>query len=136
MSQSIPVNIELLSIMDEERIEQRYQGELIRRGDTNYLRYTEKDEEGEEIRTVVKLAEREIKITRRGQVESEQLFVLHERKKGQYRTKMGRLWIETDTLTMDMKLEDGLGEVAWSYSLYVADEPAGLFQITLNIREG
>ena len=135
MAHRISVRIKLVSTWDDERIEQDYRGELYRRGSAIYVRYTEQDEQGGKTRTVVKLSEREIKIMRRGEIESEQTFVLHHKRKGHHRTPAGTLPIVTDTRSMRLEQQNGRWTAAWSYILYVADEPAGNFNLKLNIQE-
>ena len=107
MAHRISVRIKLVSTWDDERIEQDYRGELYRRGSAIYVRYTEQDEQGGKTRTVVKLSEREIKIMRRGEIESEQTFVLHHKRKGHHRTPAGTLPIVTDTRSMRLEQQNG-----------------------------
>lgn len=135
MSDNTPVEIELTSSVDGEVVRHRYGGDLYRKGQAFYVRYIEQDESGGETRTLVKLSEQEIKITRRGQIESDQSFSLQERRRGYYQTVMGRLPLVTDTLSMDVRLGEDSCSAVWSYSLHIADEPAGLFKLKIMIRE-
>jgi len=136
MSSSIPVRIELRSIWDGEQTEHRYIGELYHKGAAIYVRYSELDDEGAgETRTLVKLTEQEIKVTRRGQVESEQLYVLHEQRRGFYRTDLGTLPVVTHTSELSLQRMDGVYTAAWTYSLHIAEESAGNFNLKLTIRE-
>jgi len=135
MPASVPVSIRLDSTVSGELSQHHYRGELYRKGSSVYVRYTELDEEEREIRTIVKLNAQEIKIMRSGQIESEQCFVLHERKRGLYRTRMGVLPLETDTRSMDVEFSEGRYSAAWTYSLYIAEEHAGEFALKLTIQE-
>jgi len=135
MAGSIPVSIRLDSTLNGEQSQHHYRGELYRRGSSVYVRYIESDDQAGEIRTIVKLSAQEIKIMRSGHIESEQSFVLHERKRGVYRTQMGVLPLETDTMSMEIDLSEGRCAAAWTYSLYVAEEHAGEFALKLTIQE-
>jgi uncharacterized beta-barrel protein YwiB (DUF1934 family) len=135
VSGGIPVRIDLRSSWDGGQTQYVFKGELYHKDTALYVRYVEKDEEEGEIRTLVKLAEREIKIRRYGHVESEQTYVLHERKAGYHRTRLGTLPVTTDTLELEVRKREGLYIAAWTYVLHVADEPAGTFHLKLTIRE-
>jgi len=135
MSVSIPVRIRLDSTIDGEQTRHHYHGELYRRGATVYIRYVESDEQAGEIRTIVKLSAQEIKIMRSGRIQSEQSFVLHERRRGLYRTEMGVLPLETDTMSMELDISAGHCAAAWTYSLYIAEEHAGIYALKLTIQE-
>lgn len=135
MKSNTPVQIELTSSVDGEVVRHRYDGDLYRKGQAVYVRYIEHDETGTETRTLLKLTEQEIKLTRRGQVESEQSFALQERRRGYYQTSMGRLPLVTETLAMEVVLGAESCSAVWSYSLHIADEPAGLFKLKIMIRE-
>jgi len=135
MSGSVPVRIRLDSTLNGEQLQHHYRGELYRRGSSVYVRYMESDEQASEVRTIIKLNAQEIKIIRSGQIESEQSFVLHERRRGLYRTRMGVLPLETDTMSMEIDISDGRCAAAWTYSLYIEEEHAGVFALKLTIQE-
>ena len=135
MTKAIPVRIKLESEWDEERAEQQFSGQLYRKGTAIYVQYMEEDEQAGLTRTLVKLAEREIKIIRRGQVEAEQTFSVHEERRGHYRTELGTLPVVTRTLHMNVRMVNGSGEAEWSYQLWIAEEAAGTFNLKLTIQE-
>lgn len=135
MTKAIPVRIKLESEWDDERAEQQFSGQLYRKGTAIYVQYMEEDEQAGLTRTLVKLAEREIKIIRRGQVEAEQNFSVHEERRGHYRTELGTLPVVTRTLHMNVRMVNGSGEAEWSYQLWIAEESAGTFNLKLTIQE-
>lgn len=134
MSKSIPVRIELQSTQDGKLSVYEYRGELYHKDTALYVRYIEREESGE-IRTLVKMSDGEIRIRRHGDVESEQTYVLNERRSGYYRVRGGTLPVETRTNRLGIERMEGKLVAEWSYSLYLAEEHAGYFNLRLTIQE-
>ncbi|MBD2845592.1 DUF1934 domain-containing protein [Paenibacillus sp. IB182496] len=140
------VRIALESRQEDEVTRHAYAGEWVLRGRSAFLHY-EEEEDGGRVRTVMRWGEDEIKITRRGDVETEQTFVPNARRGGSYR--MGGLSFPMETVTDAIAFRDpqAQGEgarrdsmalpltIEWSYSLWMEDQQIGRFEIRLDIWE-
>lgn len=131
------VSIKIESVSGSDRIVQEISGLLYPKGDHIYLRYAETEREMGETQTTIRLDGKEIRIVRNGDVRSEQRFSVGTPFRGYYTTPQGRLELEIVTKSLRTELPDGgLGELmaAWSYELYVAGEPAGIYRLKLEAR--
>ncbi|MCD1259976.1 DUF1934 domain-containing protein [Paenibacillus athensensis] len=129
------VRIRLESRSDTDKSVQGYEGDLYIKGAHVYVRYEEPLGEQGRTATLIKLERRELRIVRQGDVQAEQTFVAGEKRVGFYQNEHGRMELEMHTHALENALEMGLGTVRWSYDLYVAGEPAGLFRVQLSIEE-
>ncbi|MVP02534.1 DUF1934 domain-containing protein [Paenibacillus lutrae] len=135
MSNKKNVKVSISSIAGEERITQEAHGELYLREDKVYVRYEETSAEMGKTLTMVKIAPGELKIMRSGEVGAEQTFVPGQSRRGWYRAAGGSLPIDIHTRTYTRQLVEGIGRIQWSYDLYVEEEHAGLYTLTLTIQE-
>ncbi len=152
-SVSIPVAVELQTRHQGGEPEiRRYAGLLYPKPRGPYLVYEEAGDAGagggEQTRTTVRFADGELKLVRRGAVESEQTFAAGRVTLGSYRLPNGVFELETRThaLRVDTGASDEQGmaaewqrpldvTAAWQYDLKLGGEPAGNFEIRLTIRE-
>ncbi|WP_405081349.1 DUF1934 domain-containing protein [Paenibacillus chitinolyticus] len=135
MSNKKNVRIRITSVAGQESIIQEASGELYIREGKVYVLYQETSEEMGSTSTMVKAGPEELKITRKGQVGSEQTFVAGHSRTGWYRMPEGSIPMETRTRTYVRNLQDGIGVIDWSYDLYVGEEHAGLYTLSLTIQE-
>jgi len=129
------VRIRIESRSDTDKAVQDYEGDLYMKGAHVYVRYEEPAGDQGRTATLIKLEQRELRIVRQGDVQAEQTFVAGEKRVGFYQTEHGRMELEMHTHELEAALAQGRGTVRWSYNLYVAGEPAGLFQVQLSIEE-
>jgi uncharacterized beta-barrel protein YwiB (DUF1934 family) len=148
-SVSIPVSVELETRhqggMPDIR---RYAGLLYPKPRGQYLVYEEEagsDAGAEQTRTTVRLDGEELKLVRRGAVESEQTFAAGRVTLGSYRLPHGTFELETHTHAL--RVDSGAPGMetewprplnvtaAWRYDLKLGGEPAGEFEIRLSIWE-
>lgn len=111
------------------------QGELYARNGSYYLRYTEPDQDFGRTTATVKWDERQVKVIRRGGVESELTFVAGERTAGAFALPQGRVRLEVVTLGVERDMNEGLGTLAWSYDMYTDGDYAGRMRLRLVIEE-
>ncbi|WP_240415469.1 DUF1934 domain-containing protein [Paenibacillus periandrae] len=136
MSQSIQVNIQIESRIDEDPFTRHsVEGDLYPKGDHYYLRYKDTDPEMAGTSTLIKLETGLVRIIRQGNVRSEQTFVAGQRLKGYYEAPHGKLELEAVTEQLNIQLEQGLGTVDWSYELFVMGERAGTYRLRLIISD-
>ncbi|XEC94870.1 DUF1934 domain-containing protein [Paenibacillus tarimensis] len=146
------VRIALESRQEDEVTEHEYIGEWVNKNKSVYLQYEEDSEgEAERTRTTVRWNGEELKIMRRGTVQTEQTFALGKRRSGEYGTRDVRFAMETVTHSLTFSGERGSsaeqasgGEEAafrlpvtvdWSYTLWMDHQHIGRFQIRLRIQE-
>jgi uncharacterized beta-barrel protein YwiB (DUF1934 family) len=135
MAESRKVNIRIVSRAGDETIEQQIEGSLYIKNGHAYIRYEEPFERMGRTVTLVKIDPGEIKIIRRGDIASEQLFAIGLRTSGVYETPQSVLQLSMFTHRIDARLQSGIGAVEWSYDLYVAGELAGTYALQIEIQE-
>ena len=145
MNDKAKVKITLESNIDGEVEKNAFSGEWYRKGSTVYLKYEELEEGGSEVRTLVRLRDGELSVTRRGDVESQQTFVAGARRSGQYASRHASFALETETSFLWVQFGDLLKPdpsedrllpnlpllLEWHYKLLVDDEQIGGFVIRL-----
>ncbi|MFC4778978.1 DUF1934 domain-containing protein [Paenibacillus sp. GCM10023252] len=153
MADRSKVQITLESIQDDgEPQVSRYTGDWFRKELSMYVRYEEQVEaEGgaaQSIRTVIRMREDELTLTRRGLVNSEQLFVPGVRMPGSYRSPYTAFQLHTVTRELryrtssngvlvqgaDVAALEPSYIVEWKYDLIVNEELSGRFHIRLHIQ--
>ena len=131
------------SRQDDEVSVHTYTGDWAVRNRAAFLLY-EEVEDDRKLRTTVRWDEelRELKITRRGDVETEHHFVQGARRRGEYRLTGSRLLMETETDHLAMATDAGAQSalelpmtIEWKYRLWMSEEPVGYFQLRLHIQE-
>lgn len=133
-----PASITLTSLQDGTETVQSYQGQVFSAGGAIYLKYEERGEgqAGEEVtRATVKITPDELKLIRHGTVESSQTFQAGRRLPGYYRAPYTSFNLSTETQSLNLDLDGLSGTAKWKYDLYVYDELAGQFDISLHIQE-
>ncbi|MFC5529076.1 DUF1934 domain-containing protein [Cohnella yongneupensis] len=142
-SSKASVRIMLDSTADGEKLSRTMNGEWYYRNNGIYVKYTEVDE-GNSVRTLVSWKDGALKVTRRGDAESEQTFALGSRLPGYYSNGQVRLNLDTETTLLRVVADTlpGMDEASdpqpalpllleWHYTLWSAEEPAGTFIVRL-----
>lgn len=149
MNDRARVRVTLESEIDGEKQVQRYTGEWFRKERTVYVKYEEADDHYGEVRTLMRLRDGELNVTRRGGVESEQTFRAGTRRIGRYASPHARFAMETETTRLQVQsggrtwtgsehelLQPTLPmAVEWHYSLHVGEQLAGDFRIRMRAEE-
>src|SRR5690606_22395892 len=94
-------------------------GVLYRKGGACYLRYEETDETLGSSTTTVRWDDNEIRIIRRGSIESEQTFRPGKSTQGVYALPQGRALLECRTKQMKQEQHGSTATLSWSYDLYI-----------------
>jgi uncharacterized beta-barrel protein YwiB (DUF1934 family) len=123
------------NIEQDQTIIQRTAGDLYRKGDHYYLRYSETSDEMKGTSTTIKLERESIRIIRQGSLRSEQTFIKGQRIKGYYDTPQGKLELETETGALNLSFTDGIGFAEWNYDLYVMGERSGSYRLKLTVTD-
>jgi uncharacterized beta-barrel protein YwiB (DUF1934 family) len=135
MNENRKVQLQIISKCDDQRIEQNFQAELYVKGTHIYYRYNEVDENMGRTITTLKVEPQQIRILRHGDIQSEQTFVLQSSRAGFYQTPQGKLELAAFTHDLNINLIGQLGDIAWSYDLYVSEEQVGTYYLTARISE-
>jgi uncharacterized beta-barrel protein YwiB (DUF1934 family) len=137
-TEPVQVGIKLESRQDGEETVTEYTGTMFRKPNAVYLRYEETDEDGSGSSVTVRFGGGELKITRRGEVDSEQSFSLGMRKSGSYQSQIMRLSLETETDHLQITEGESGGlpvTLEWRYELWINEEWTGRFDLRLHIQE-
>lgn len=136
--------IKLESAQEDETVSQQMSGEWYVKGKAFYITYEEQSEAGA-VRHLLRYEPNELKVFRRGAVESEQVFRLHEQRRGYYDNRLIKLEVEAYTHQLAIKDQhDGvvLGlpsrlpfSLYWDYELFVGEQSTGRFKLRLVLRE-
>jgi uncharacterized beta-barrel protein YwiB (DUF1934 family) len=134
MNKQVRITIE--SRQQGETVEQTVKGSVVIKRDTVYIRYMEPEEhQMGETSTTIKFAFDELRVIRHGEVEAEQVFRMNETMQGFYRVGPMKLPMATKLLAVNNRLEQGVGELAWSYMLILDEESAHPVDVRLRIQE-
>lgn len=101
----------------EERAVRSLSGTIYRKPGGWYLRYEDRDETFGTTMTTVKIAPGELKLIRRGAVESEMIFAPGRRRSGTMRTALFTMNFEVRCTEIRVDLHEGRGTVSWAYEL-------------------
>lgn len=144
MNDKTSIKLTLVSKQEAEALTQSFMGELYLKGNSIFIKYAEHIE-GQEIRHLIRYSPNELKLTRRGLVESEQVYRLHEQTGGYYDNHMVHIKMETVTKQLtatDKEKRIIIGvptalpfHLNFDYDLFVDGQPAGQFEIRLTIEE-
>jgi uncharacterized beta-barrel protein YwiB (DUF1934 family) len=138
----VPVRIQLESDSDGEKLSQQLTGEWYAKGRAVYLRY-EESEDSRTVRTLLMWKDGQLRLTRKGDVESEQTFSAGGKFEGFYRAETVRFELETVTSLLRIVASGEEGEEGepptpalpmlfeWHYELWTGGEKAGLFKVRL-----
>jgi len=130
------VLITINSRQDEEKVEQKLAGQVFQKDKSLYIRYEEPGASGGEgVRTLLKVMPNELKVTRHGEVESEQSFRKGDSLPGFYRSPYTRFDMVTHTRELSVRMQGPTGEIHWEYELEVHDVLSGHFAVSLTIQE-
>ncbi|MFF2484219.1 DUF1934 domain-containing protein [Paenibacillus sp. NPDC058071] len=141
MSDKMTVTVTLESKQGGQSTRHVYPGEWFRKDRSVYIRY-EEGEGTEAVRTIVRCRPDELFITRKGAVESDQLFLRGgSRQPGQYRSPYTSFTMETETQRLAYRAGGGRDDgdltppftVEWKYEIWVEGELTGRFQNRLHI---
>ncbi|WP_173275790.1 DUF1934 domain-containing protein [Paenibacillus sp. NEAU-GSW1] len=137
------VSITLESKQGSESTRHTYTGEWFRKERSVYIRYEEGGgSEAEAVRTIIRIREGELLITRRGAVDSDQLFLRDGGKQpGQYRSPYTSFQMETLTEKLSVRAGGGRDNsdltppftIEWKYEIWIDDEITGRFQNRLHV---
>jgi uncharacterized beta-barrel protein YwiB (DUF1934 family) len=127
----IPVKIKVKTTIDQQdTFELTVFGQYYKKENASFLRYEEVMEEGS-VRTIVKVGADEALILRSGAVKMRLPFKLARTVIGSYEMPFGRF--ETTTTAKRIKLEDGLIDILYDFTLQ--GTPSGTYHLEISFQE-
>lgn len=139
------VGITLESVAAGEKVVRQMEGDLFLKGRQLYVRYDEPPEaEMGRTMTTIRAERGELRIVRHGDIRFEQHFIPGKRHVGYLQTPQGRMELETETVSLEVRFDDGENPlygfngpagpltIVWSYKLTVMGEEAGEYRLVLH----
>jgi uncharacterized beta-barrel protein YwiB (DUF1934 family) len=127
------VAIELIHHGQTDRLQVTAQGEYYEVAPLGYLRYIEHDEQNGETATTIRLLPDELRIQRRGAVESQLTLKPAERTAIQYRMGGLNLQLIAYTKRLEFHWTGCEGNIVCHYELWQHDERLDSIRLTLNV---
>ncbi|MDT2753895.1 DUF1934 domain-containing protein [Enterococcus pseudoavium] len=109
-------------------------GQVVKMGDTLYIRYQEIQPDGQEIPVTVKVTpDSQVQLIRSGEARMRMRFAYREKIETSYKTPYGMFIISTYTEKLHISLKDRpfSGLITIDYSLYMKEEKVGDYQMVL-----
>jgi uncharacterized beta-barrel protein YwiB (DUF1934 family) len=125
------VHIQMENVGEEGTSIQHAEGDLYERSDSWFLRYVEPDADQGAITATIRITHDQIKLMRRGAVDSDMTFERNVAHLGVYATALIHLELETIATEIQVELREGKGKVTWSYYLNSQDDPSSLRHVTV-----
>ncbi|MBP2098028.1 DUF1934 domain-containing protein [Enterococcus rivorum] len=138
LTQGIPVSIQLKTVVKQAGEKNEFYfdvaGQIIKMGNTLYIRYKEEQESGEAIPVTIKVEpDGKIQLIRAGELRMRLKFGYQERLETIYRTPYGLFQISTFSHNVRFSLKDQptSGSILIDYDLYSQDEKVGEYHLEL-----
>lgn len=140
LTQGQTIVIHLQTIVTQEQEQQEFvfdlQGQIIKIGDTLYIRYKEEsmDEEAAIPVTIKILPDGSMQLIRAGEMRLRLKFSYKEKVESSYKTPYGMLFFSTFTHDLHISLTDQptAGSIALTYDLFLAEQKVGEYKMALS----
>ncbi|WP_122646519.1 DUF1934 domain-containing protein [Enterococcus mediterraneensis] len=138
ITNGLPISIKLATKVRQHGETQDFifdlQGQIVKMGDTLYIRYKEVQEDGEVPVTIKLLPDGTVHLTRAGDMRMRLKFVYQEKMETSYKTPYGMMFFSTFTKNLHVSLKERptAGSLYIDYDLYMMDERIGEYQISLD----
>jgi len=140
LAKGVPVNIHLETKVRQNNDVEHFlfdlKGQVIRMGDTLYIRYKEEQTDGKEAVSVTMkvFPDGSIQLIRSGEMRLRLRFIYRQMYETNYQTPYGVMFFSTYTKDLHFSLADRptSGKVRIDYDLYMAKEKIGEYQISLD----
>ncbi|MBU5364357.1 DUF1934 domain-containing protein [Enterococcus devriesei] len=138
IKEGIPANIKVQTkVMQNNETEDfvfDLPGQVVKMGDTLYIRYKEIQPDGQEIPVTVKVTpDSQVQLIRSGDARMRMRFVYREKMETSYKTPYGMFMITTYAQNLHVSLKDRpfSGIITIDYSLYMKEEKVGDYHMVL-----
>lgn len=103
----------------ETRIETVADGKFHQKDGMNYITYREREQDGSDTATLIKVNEEAMTLVRRGQVEHEQRFQTAKKEQGTYKTRYGTIRMAVETHSLALSVAELSASIVLDYDLHV-----------------
>jgi uncharacterized beta-barrel protein YwiB (DUF1934 family) len=138
LTKGIPVAIRLKTEVTQNNELQEFlfelSGQVVKMGDTLYIRYKEVQEDQSEVPVTMKLSpDGTIQLIRSGEMRLRLRFVYREKADTSYQTPYGVMFFSTYTNNLHFSLKDQptSGKVSIDYDLFTAGDKIGEYKLSL-----
>lgn len=138
LTQGIPISIQLKTVVNQADEKKEFYfdlvGQIVKMGDTLYIRYKEEQEVGEPIPVTIKIEpDGKIQLIRAGELRMRLKFGYQEKLETTYRTPYGLFQITTFSHNVRFSLKDQpiSGSILIDYDLYSQAEKVGEYHLEL-----
>ncbi|MDT2822825.1 DUF1934 domain-containing protein [Enterococcus devriesei] len=138
IKEGIPANIKVQTkVMQNNETEDfvfDLPGQVVKMGDTLYIRYKEIQPDGQEIPVTVKVTpDSQVQLIRSGDARMRMRFAYREKMETSYKTPYGMFMITTYAQNLHVSLKDRpfSGIITIDYSLYMKEEKVGDYHMVL-----
>ncbi|REC33458.1 hypothetical protein CF160_13915 [Enterococcus pseudoavium] len=138
INESIPAKIKVKTKVTQNNETEDFvfdlPGQVVKMGDTLYIRYQEIQPDGQEIPVTVKVTpDSQVQLIRSGEARMRMRFAYREKIETSYKTPYGMFIISTYAEKLHISLKDRpfSGLITIDYSLYMKEEKVGDYQIVL-----
>jgi uncharacterized beta-barrel protein YwiB (DUF1934 family) len=138
LTKGIPVAIRLKTEVTQNNELQEFlfelSGQVVKMGDTLYIRYKEVQEDQSEVPVTMKLSpDGTIQLIRSGEMRLRLKFVYREKADTSYQTPYGVMFFSTYTNNLHFSLKDQptSGKVSIDYDLFTAGDKIGEYKLSL-----
>jgi len=136
----IPVSIDFETLIKDshgrEKISFQANGLYYKKDDTTYLLFDENHED-RKVKATMKISKGEVTIIRNGGVTMRHLYRLNQTTDGTFSNELGLFQTKAYTKKLQFLVSEGplKGMLQLGYKLFVGDENAGSYNITVSIKE-
>lgn len=139
LNKGVPVSIHLKTEVNQNDEQEEFlfdiKGQVIKMGDTLYIRYKEEQEDGSApVSVTMKIfPDGAVQITRAGEMHVRLRFVYHEQFETNYQTPYGTIFFSTYTRDLHFSLTDSpiAGKITIAYDLFMAEQKMGSYNLLL-----
>jgi len=138
LTKGVPVAIRLKTEVTQNNEFQEFlfdlQGQVVKMGDTLYIRYKEVQDDQSEIPVTMKISpDGTIQLIRSGEMRLRLKFVYREKADTSYQTPYGVMFFSTYTSNLHFSLKDQptSGKVSVDYDLFTAGDKIGEYKLSL-----
>lgn len=115
------------------RIETVAHGKMHQKDGMHYITYREKEQDGSDTATLIKVNETAMTLVRRGQVEHEQRFQQAKRENGTYKTRYGTIRMAVETNSFELSMAEYSGSILLDYELHVEGQWQSRNQLSIKV---
>lgn len=109
-------------------------GSYYKRNGKHFIKYDEPVEESDEVNSnIIKISDKEIEMTKKGQVSSHMVFTLGQKNMTFYNTPFGNMYMGLETDDMEISVEDNLIKANIEYAMELNYEHVARCSVNIEV---